>query len=148
MTQNDALEILKMGHSVLLTGAAGSGKTHTLNTYIEYLKKNNVGVAVTASTGIAATHLGGTTIHSWSGLGIRDVLSPYEMDALEQRSYLWKRYHATRVLIIDEISMLHHFQLDLIDKLCRAFKRINTPFGGMQVVFCGDFFQLPPISRD
>ena len=147
MTQNEALDILKMGHNILLTGVAGSGKTHTLNTYIEYLNGHSIGVAVTASTGIAATHLGGITIHSWSGLGIRDDLSQYEMDMLEQRPYLWKRYQTTRVLIIDEISMLHYFQLDLIDKLCRVFKRINAPFGGMQVIFCGDFFQLPPISR-
>lgn len=148
MTQSEALDILKMGHNVLLTGAAGSGKTHTLNTYIEFLKESSVPVAITASTGIAATHLGGVTIHSWSGLGIRNALSSYEIDELERRPYLWKRYQAARVLIIDEISMLHHFQFDLVDALCRSFKRINAPFGGMQVILCGDFFQLPPISRE
>lgn len=147
MTQAEALDILKMGHNVFLTGAAGSGKTHTLRTYIQYLKEHHVPVAVTASTGIAATHLGGMTIHAWSGLGIRDDLTEIDIEDLESRQYLWKRYEATKVLIIDEISMLHHFRFDLLDRLCRAFKRKDTPFGGMQVVLCGDFFQLPPVTR-
>jgi ATP-dependent DNA helicase PIF1 len=147
MTQNDALTILKMGHNVFLTGAPGAGKTHTLRAYISYLKENNIDVAITASTGIAATHLGGTTIHSWSGLGIKDDLTDYDIDILESRKYLWDRYQSVKVLIIDEISMLHHFRFDLLDKLARSFKRNSMPFGGLQVVICGDFFQLPPVSR-
>lgn len=147
MTQEDALNILKLGHNVFLTGPAGSGKTHTLLAYIKFLKEKGVNVAVTASTGIAATHIGGMTIHSWSGLGVRDNLSPWDIEELESRQYLWKRYEGAKVLIIDEISMLHHFQFDLLDKLCRSFKRNDLPFGGMQVVICGDFFQLPPVSK-
>ncbi|HAO64837.1 TPA: helicase [Candidatus Taylorbacteria bacterium] len=147
MTQKDALEILKLGHNVYLTGSAGSGKTYLLNQYIDYLKKNKIEVAVTASTGIAATHMNGITIHSWSGLGIRDVLTEESMLELEERRYLWDRIHKTKVLIIDEVSMLHHFRLDLVDMLTRRFKRDERPFGGMQVVLCGDFFQLPPVSR-
>ena len=91
MKQSEALQILKMGHNVFITGAAGSGKTHLLNEYIAYLKKNGVEIGITASTGIAATHMGGMTIHAWSGLGIRDSLDEYELDALESRQYLWKR---------------------------------------------------------
>lgn len=147
MTQEEALKILKMGHNVFLTGAPGSGKTHTLRTFISYLKERGIPVAVTASTGIAATHLEGTTIHSWSGLGIRSELSPFDMDTLESRKYLFDRYQQVKVLIIDEISMLHHFRFDLVDQLCRSFKRNDQPFGGIQVVLCGDFFQLPPVSR-
>jgi hypothetical protein len=147
MTQKEALDILKMGHNAFVTGAAGSGKTHLLNEYIGYLKKQGVGVGITASTGIAATHMGGTTIHAWSGLGIRDKLTDRDIDELEERSYLWNRYKDTSVLIIDEISMLHDFRLDLVDKLARSFKRNDKPFGGMQVILCGDFFQLPPVSR-
>jgi len=147
MTQSEALEILKMGHNVFLTGPAGSGKTHTLRSFIAHLKENGVPVAITASTGIAATHLEGVTIHSWSGLGIKDSITEYDLDILESRKYLWDRYQNTKVLIIDEISMLHHFRFDLLDKLAQAFKRNNLPFGGMQVILCGDFFQLPPVSR-
>jgi nucleoside-triphosphatase THEP1 len=133
MTQKEALDILKMGHNAFVTGAAGSGKTHLINEYIGYLKKQGVGVGITASTGIAATHMGGTTIHAWSGLGIRDKLTDRDIDELEERSYLWNRYKDTSVLIIDEISMLHDFRLDLVDKLARSFKRNDKPFGGMQV---------------
>ena len=147
MTQKEALDILKMGHNVYITGAAGSGKTHLLNAYINYLKDHEVEIGITASTGIAATHMGGVTIHSWSGLGVRNVLTEYDLEALQEKQYLWKRMEAVKVLIIDEISMLHHFQLDMVDQVLRSFKRNEEPFGGIQVVLCGDFFQLPPISK-
>jgi len=147
MKQLEALAILKMGHNAFITGAAGSGKTHLLNEYIRYLRENSAQIGITASTGIAATHMGGTTIHAWSGLGIRDTLSAYDLEALEEKPYLWKRFENVHVLIIDEISMLHHYRLDLVDKIARSFKRTDRPFGGMQTILCGDFFQLPPVSR-
>ncbi len=147
MTQSDALTILKTGKNIFLTGPAGSGKTYVLNAYREYLREHSIGTAVTASTGIAATHIGGQTIHSWSGLGIRSDLSEYDIEMLTTRPYLYKRYETTKVLIIDEISMLHHFRFDLLDILARAMKRNDLPFGGMQIVLCGDFFQLPPVAR-
>ena len=148
MTQNDAMEILKMGHNAFITGPAGSGKTYVLNQYIKFLQEKGVDIGITASTGIAATHMGGVTIHSWSGIGIKDKLSENDIDELEQRSYLWKRMENAKVLIIDEISMLHHFRLDLIESVIRGFKRNDKQFGGMQVIFCGDFFQLPPVNRE
>src|SRR4029078_3393831 len=115
MTQREALDILKLGHNVYLTGSAGSGKTYLLNQYIDYLKKNKIETAATASTGIEATHMNGITIHSWSGLGIRDTLTEETLSELEERRYLWDRIQKTKVLIIDEVSMLHHFRLDLVD---------------------------------
>lgn len=148
MTQAEALDILKMGKNVFLTGPAGSGKTHVVNNYVNYLKSHAVDVAVTASTGIAATHIGGMTIHSWSGLGIRDTLSDRDIDDMMQKQYLYKRFEKTKVLIIDEVSMLHHFRLDLIEWICRQMKHNERPFGGMQVVLVGDFFQLPPVTRE
>lgn len=147
MTQKEALEILKMGHNAFITGAAGSGKTHLLNQYIKYLRDNGAEVGVTASTGIAATHMGGMTIHAWSGIGVRDKLTEYDLEDLESRSYLWKRIESAKVLIIDEVSMLHHFRLDMIEKVIRNFRRNDEPFGGLQVILCGDFFQLPPVAR-
>ena len=84
MTQKDAMDILKMGYNCYVTGAAGSGKTHLLNEYIKFLKNKGIEVGVTASTGIAATHMGGTTIHSWSGLGVKDELTEYDLEDLEQ----------------------------------------------------------------
>lgn len=147
MTQKEALELLKMGQSAFITGAAGSGKTYLLNEYIKYLRQAGVGIGITASTGIAATHMGGVTIHSWSGLGIKDNLNKYELQDLLDKAYLKKRFEEASVLVIDEVSMLHHFRLDLLDRLARAFKRNDEPFGGLQVILCGDFFQLPPVSR-
>lgn len=147
MLQSEALQILKMGKNVFLTGSAGSGKTHVLNSYISFLKSNAVDVAVTASTGIAATHLGGQTIHSWTGLGVKDFLTDYDIESLMQKQYLYKRFDRTKVLVIDEISMLHHYRLDMIEWICRRMKRSEKPFGGMQIIVCGDFFQLPPVTR-
>jgi len=147
MTQQEAMEILKMGYNVYLTGQPGSGKTFLLNKYIDYLKRDHRGVAVTASTGIAATHMQGVTIHSWSGLGIKEKLTQTDLRKLLKRNYLKKRFRHTGVLIIDEISMLHAFQFDLINYICRAFKNSAEAFGGMQVVCSGDFFQLPPVAK-
>ena len=77
MTQKQALEILKTGANVFLSGEPGSGKTHTVNQYVSYLRSMKVEVAITASTGIAATHIGGMTIHSWSGIGIKRKINKY-----------------------------------------------------------------------
>lgn len=145
MQQSQALALLKMGKNVFLTGEAGSGKTYLLNQYIRYLKENKVDVAVTASTGIAATHIQGSTIHAWSGIGIKDTLSDKELEKLAGDSRIKRNYRKTKVLIIDEISMLHPHQLDMVDRIARTLLE-NKPFGGMQVVLCGDFFQLPPVN--
>lgn len=146
MLQEEALDILKLGKNVFLTGAAGSGKTYVLNKYITYLKRHQVQTAVTASTGIAATHLQGMTIHSWSGIGVKDRLDEKELDKLSSNERIRKHYETTRVLIIDEISMLHPHQLEMVDGIAKNILKNDLPFGGMQVVLCGDFFQLPPVS--
>lgn len=147
MTQREALNILKTGRNVFLTGAAGAGKTHVLREYIKYLNELNAEIGITASTGIAATHMGGVTIHSWSGIGIRDSLDKTEIQAIIEQRRLKEKFKNSSVLIIDEISMLHHFRLDLVDRLLREARSSHEPFGGMQTVFCGDFFQLPPVHR-
>lgn len=147
MTQQEALDILKTGRSVFLTGAAGSGKTYVLRQYIEYLKEHGVSAGVTASTGIAATHLSGMTIHAWSGIGIHDTLSTHDIESIKQRTQIRNKIQSAQTLIIDEVSMLHHFRLDLVDQVLRTIRGGQEPFGGMQVILCGDFFQLPPVSR-
>lgn len=146
MRQSSALDILKTGQNVFLTGSAGSGKTYTLNQYIHYLRARRVPVAVTASTGIAATHMNGTTIHSWSGIGIKDELSERELSTLSRKQFLADRLKDTAVLIIDEISMLHAKQLNAVNDVLKHVRKSALPFGGVQVVVAGDFFQLPPIG--
>lgn len=146
MRQSSALDILKTGQNVFLTGSAGSGKTYTLNQYIDYLRARRVPVAVTASTGIAATHMSGTTIHSWSGIGIKDELSERDLTTLSRKQFLADRLKDTAVLIIDEISMLHAKQLNAVNEVLKHVRKSQLAFGGIQVVVAGDFFQLPPIG--
>lgn len=146
MKQIDALNLLKMGHNIFLTGAAGAGKTYVLNQYIRYLKAHQVRVAITASTGIAATHLQGMTLHAWSGIGIKDQLTSKDLENLFKDKRFLHRYKKTKVLIIDEVSMLHKHQLDMVDEIARYMTDSDKIFGGMQVILCGDFFQLPPVG--
>ena len=135
-----------MGYSVFLTGAAGTGKTFILNKYIEYLKSHSISPAITASTGIAATHIGGQTIHSWSGIGIYEKLDKWTLDKLEQNEKLYKRYKDVKVLIIDEISMLHATRLDMINTLFKKFRQSSLPFGGIQIIFLWRFFPATTCS--
>lgn len=148
MNQDLALNILKSGQNVFLTGSAGAGKTYVLNRYIKYLKERKVPVAVTASTGIAATHLNGMTIHSWSGMGIKSKITRSGLLLLETKKYLKKHLDKVKVLIVDEISMLHKNQLEMVNIILKHFKNSAEAFGGIQVVFSGDFFQLPPIGDE
>lgn len=147
MKQSTALDILKTGQNIFLTGSAGAGKTHTLNQYIHYLQARQVPVAITASTGIAATHMNGITIHSWSGIGIRMDMDNKQISQLKSNKNIKERIEKSQVLIIDEISMLHAKQLDLINKVLKAMRDNNHAFGGMQLVLSGDFFQLPPVGE-
>lgn len=146
MNQDLALEIMLAGENVLLTGSAGAGKTYVLERFIKQAKNLGKHVSVTATTGLAATHLGGTTIHSWSGIGVSDYL----LDGFLENMSKGRRdiIEKTDILIIDEISMLHDFRFDMIDEVCRRVRKNDHPFGGIQVILSGDFFQLPPINRN
>lgn len=147
MRQDQALYLMSQGKSVFLTGPAGSGKTYVLNEFIRRMRKQGKEVAVTASTGIAATHIGGSTIHSWSGLGIRDSLTNQDKSWLADNKHLLKRYNMADALVIDEVSMLHGARLDMVNEVCKLLRDDPAPFGGLQVILTGDLFQLPPINR-
>jgi len=144
--QAHALGILADGKSVFLTGPAGSGKTYVLNQFVRYARDNGKKVAVTASTGLAATHLGGNTIHSWAGIGIHDEVKKYMIAEMSKSRR--DQIVGADILVIDEVSMLHDYRLDMVEEVCRKVREDDRPFGGLQVVLCGDFFQLPPINRD
>lgn len=149
MTQDQAFSILKTGVSVFLTGEAGSGKTHVVNRYAAYLRQHGIPYAMTASTGIAATHIRGRTIHSWSGVGVHTDLDEEGFKKLAKNRPAVGRIRSVRVLVIDEISMLDARAFSLIERMCRQARGGGSlPFGGFQVVLVGDFFQLPPVSKE
>jgi ATP-dependent DNA helicase PIF1 len=147
MTQEEALAIMKSGKNVFLTGEPGSGKTHTVNQYVAWLREHGVEPAVTASTGIAATHIGGMTIHSWCGIGVRDSLTKHDLKQIVGNKRVTARVKDAHVLVIDEISMLAGKTLNAVNLACRTIRENNMPFGGLQMILVGDFFQLPPIIR-
>lgn len=147
MTQAEALAVLKTGANCFLTGGPGSGKTHTVNAYVAWLRSHGIEPALTASTGIAATHIGGMTVHAWSGIGIREELTPRDLDEITSKEHVVRRVMKAPVLIIDEVSMLSGQTLDMVERVAREARRSERAFGGMQVVLVGDFFQLPPVGK-
>lgn len=144
MLQSDALMILDAGANVFLTGAPGAGKTYVLNEFIQNARARGASVAVTASTGIASTHINGQTIHSWSGIGVSTALTEQLLKLIRSRRR--RKIQSVDILVIDEVSMMHAWLFDMVDQVCRVMRRDPRPFGGMQVVLSGDFFQLPPVS--
>lgn len=150
MTQEDALSILKTGVNVFLTGEPGAGKTHTINQFKEWARNKGKRIAVTASTGIAATHIDGKTIHSWASMGIKEVITDRDIENIMTKAYAVRQMIAADILVIDEISMLSGKTLDNIDRILRHVRGTSLTgeaFGGLQVILVGDFFQLPPVIK-
>jgi len=147
MTQEEALKVLKSGANVFLTGEPGSGKTHTVNRYVAWLRDAGIEPSITASTGIAATHIGGMTVHAWSGIGICSLLTAYDIDHIAQNERVSRRLRRAKILIIDEVSMLSGGTLSMVDIITREIRDKDEPFGGLTVILVGDFFQLPPVVR-
>ena len=146
--QTTTLNILKTWKNVFLTGSAGTGKTFVLQQYINYLRDNKIFPTILAPTGIAASLLGGKTIHSFFSLGIKENFSDEDIFDIVTKSYLKKRFENLQVLIIDEISMVSPTIFTVMDKILQGFKKNSKPFGGVQVILSGDFFQLPPIHKE
>lgn len=151
MLQKTALDTMKLGVNVFLTGSAGTGKSYTIGKYIDYLKESKVKgvqIAITATTGIAASNIGGQTIHSFSCIGIKDYMTDEEiMKILIKRKKRVEDLCEADVLFVDEISMLHKKQFELASRIISMARKDSRPFGGLQVIVIGDFFQLPPVSK-
>ena len=135
--------------SLFFTGAAGTGKSFLLKKIIAALKLHygKEKVAVTALTGIAAVNINGTTLHSFSGIGLGNDLLPDLIKKIQNSKRHQKRWQKIDTLIIDEISMLESGLFDKLEIISRTVRNDDRPFGGLQLIFCGDFFQLPPVTR-
>ena len=143
-SQRAAMDQVLSGRSVFITGAAGTGKSHLLAVLKKSLSAKGIRAAFTAPTGVAACHLGGLTLHAWAGIGTGD--RPLEdMKFSHESRDRWRR---TEVLIIDEVSMLSMELFDLLSVIGSELREDPRPFGGLQVVLCGDFFQLPPVKSN
>ena len=149
----DQLEVFKAvvdeGSSVFFTGNAGTGKSFLLRAMLRglearYAHDSWATVDVTASTGIAAANIGGGTIHAFSGVGFG--VEPREVLAMRMKPPAKKRWKNCRALVIDEISMLDGQLLDKLDFIAKKIRGCDKPFGGIQLILCGDFYQLPPVK--
>lgn len=148
--QEAVIDLAEKGHNIFYTGSAGTGKSVLLREMIKVLKKKYgpERVAVTASTGLAACNIGGITVHSFAGIGLGngDVTKLYRKVRRSKKNV--KRWSEISVLVIDEISMLDGELFDKLDFIAQKIRKNSDPFGGIQIVLCGDFFQLPPVSKD
>lgn len=150
--REDAFKALETGENIFLTGNAGAGKTHLIK---EFAKKSKRNVALTATTGIAALNLGGETIHRFLGIGIAtrpeqaDIIikkwHKYKTSTKPWEKAKWAIMKSIDVIVIDEASMLRRDQFELIEVVLNSVRNDPRPFGGIQMVLVGDFFQLPPV---
>lgn len=146
--QSQAAARALAGESIFLTGAAGTGKSFLLRYCIQELEKRHPPghVSVTASTGIAAANVGGQTLHSFAGIGLALGGVNALTKMIENRAEAVQRWQRAQVLVIDEISMISGSLFEKLEEIARLVRRSNAPFGGLQLLLCGDFLQLPPVS--
>lgn len=144
MEQEEALDIMLDGNSVILCGRGGAGKTHTLKQFIERNRLLGRKTAVTATTGLAASHLNGQTLHSWARVGLGKELPDDWQFTISKKKR--KEFQTTATLVIDEVSMMPDFVFDMLDTVLRWARNDDRPFGGIQLILCGDFYQLPPVE--
>ena len=137
------LTLLMNGENVFLTGYAGTGKSYILNKLKEKLKKK---LTITSTTGIAAVNVKGQTLHSWAGVGLCKNPIYKTVEKIRQRTSTLKQILNCKILAIDEISMLNIETFEYVDEVLKIIRESVEPFGGIQVLFIGDFYQLPPVE--
>lgn len=136
------------GNNVFITGPGGTGKTRLIQFMVEYMNSIGKPFQVCALTGCAATLLNckAKTIHSWSGIKLAKGNPEDIIRRVIRNRTNTKSWRSVEVLIVDEVSMMSHKMFDILDQIGRITRKISKPFGGIQLVFTGDFFQLPPIQ--
>jgi ATP-dependent DNA helicase PIF1 len=143
-----AIDLARDGHNLHLYGNPGTGKTHTTRKIIDEVNKKYPSpgqVCVMAPTGSAAVYIGGTTINSWAGLGLMKEDHNKLLQLANQKPTNWLN---AKVIVLDEVSMVHCTLLETMDFIARKLRKCDAPFGGIQVVLIGDFFQLAPVPRE
>ncbi|KAH3661762.1 hypothetical protein OGAPHI_005940 [Ogataea philodendri] len=147
--QNQVIDLARQGHNLFYTGSAGTGKSLLLRSLIKALKAqhSNGTVGVTASTGLAACNVGGQTLHSFTGIGLGEASVDILVRRVKRNPRMKRRWKELEVLIIDEISMIEAELFDKLDQIARQVRSNDKPFGGIQLVICGDFYQLPPVTK-
>jgi ATP-dependent exoDNAse (exonuclease V) alpha subunit len=140
--------IINCTGNIFLTGPPGAGKSYVMRQYIEYVKKSGINLAITASTGIAAKIIEGTTLHSWAGIGLGEGEPSKILEKIKLNRYKTKKWKKTDILIIDEISMIGCKLWNLLDYIGKEIRKSSLPFGGIKVIAIGDFYQLPPVKDD
>ena len=146
--QQAAFDAIEAGKSVFLTGPGGTGKSYMLN---ELWKRSTKEVSLTAMTGCAALLLNSKakTLHSWAGVGLGTDVVPLLVSKIRKSRRAALRWLKTDILVIDEVSMMTPDLFEKLDEVGRKVRRNELmPFGGLQIVLVGDFFQLPPISTE
>jgi ATP-dependent DNA helicase PIF1 len=143
--QKQAYDALMEGKSVFLTGEAGTGKTALVRKFKRDSRKR---VVVTSTTGTSALLMGGTTLHSYLGIGLGDGCVEWLVEHIKKKRYLANRWEKLQVLVIDEISMLNPELFDKLDAVARALRNPNKVWGGVQLLLSGDFLQLPVVKCD
>jgi ATP-dependent exoDNAse (exonuclease V) alpha subunit len=147
--QQRALDAVKGGANIFLTGPAGYGKSYAIRAIVEWAAASDVAFGVTASTGAAALLIGGRTIHSFLGIGVaRQDADTLAATVRMKSKHIVKRLTRLQLLVIDEISMISDELLDKISSFLQLIRRNPKPFGGVQIVLCGDFHQLPSVDGD
>jgi ATP-dependent exoDNAse (exonuclease V) alpha subunit len=146
--QQAFFEAVFQGKNVFLTGSAGTGKSFCFKTLFEFTQTKNFAVAKTASTGIAALTIGGSTIHSFAGLGKGDENVQSIIHNIKKYKKARQRITNVKRLCLDEVSMIDSSLLDKLDIILKYFRGNNEPFGGVQMIFGGDALQLPPVLKN
>ncbi|RLV89578.1 ATP-dependent DNA helicase PIF1 [Spathaspora sp. JA1] len=146
--QEHILQKVMQGKSLFYTGSAGTGKSILLRSIIKNLhSKHPKRIAITASTGLAACNIGGTTLHRFAGFGLGEGTVESLIKKIKKTRGTVERWRSVKVLVIDEISMIDGKLLNNLNAIAKDLRRNNAPFGGIQLVVCGDFHQLPPVVK-
>lgn len=149
--QKEALKAVKKGQNVFITGGAGVGKTYLIKCIVQEMWKHKKEYSIVAPTGVAALQINGETIHRYFCLPVYcDQMQTFEVpDRINEDKMKGKReqIRGLEVLIVDEVSMIHKNVFRMMDSVVRYIKQKETPFGGLQVVLIGDFYQLCPITE-